>query len=391
MIQELSVFPQTHYSEHQGLVGTRKWVLDHNDNLIEFTRIICKSHWPGYPDSIPISVQTGAFFDNVVIRRDDVTNPRTIETLGGLAEYGKVLVVAQYALHKITNCWPDHIANTQKPMHPNGTTLSLRVRGGGQFLLVSPSGMKALSRLMECNPTINVEGLSPSIGTRIVLPVTEYQISCDRMTYKQVDRAMSYRHWDNYQGSVNTQIFLGAPPGTLLFDGYDISETHACDVDNPHRYCMTACLKRRVVSDIHGNPLKDGEPGRYVGWNHDYVNLVDPTNRKKQTWGWHFILMNEYKLDQQPRCVPRYSSLIFDWLFMPPPTVDQGCGQGDESSQTTLRDCDLCDYVPSETVSSSEPYIPSVMSESGQLEVPIESEPPHSSSALPPCPEDQRG
>ena len=243
MINELEVFPQFTLSEAQGHVGVRRWTLDPCDDLAKFLRIVCKSHFPGYQDSIPVQIQTGGLWEGVVLTRE---HARTYETLGEPPKYGKTLVVAQYALHRMTNKWPRHLTGTdesgqpvKKPYHPPGTTLSVRVRGSGQFLLVSPAGMRT-GTMNELLCTPGTESLSASVGTRIVIPITEYHLTCDRMTLEQVNDAMRTPSWDDYQGSVNKYKFMGAPPGTLLFDGYESPETFACDVDEPLRYSLTA-------------------------------------------------------------------------------------------------------------------------------------------------------
>jgi hypothetical protein len=67
-IQELGVFPQTTLSEGQGQTGTRQWCIDYKD-LDEFLTIVCASHFPGYPDSLPIQIQSGEFWDGTQIGR----------------------------------------------------------------------------------------------------------------------------------------------------------------------------------------------------------------------------------------------------------------------------------------------------------------------------------
>ena len=147
-IQELKVFPQITLSEGQGLVGTRKWAIDQTDDLGVFLHLVANSHWPAFTgqtpeffDCIPYQIQSGAFFEEVVVADRGLDELRTEETMGPLPTYGKTQVVAHYALHKMTNCWPDAIP---KPWHPDGTSLSLRIKGSGQFLLVSPAGMQAV-------------------------------------------------------------------------------------------------------------------------------------------------------------------------------------------------------------------------------------------------------
>jgi hypothetical protein len=383
-IVELETFPQIILSENQGLVGNRRWALDANDDLHEFLKIVCASHFPGYPDAVPIQVQAGGFWEGVNMRPDPVGSGRTYETLGLLPQYGKLLIVAQYALHHMTNCWPDLIP---KPWHQKGTTLTMRVRGAGQFLLISPAGMKpGTAGSILC--TEGAEAPSASFGAAIVLPVTEYHLSCDRMTRAQVNKAFGgtgplgkSRDWDDFQGSVNQYRFLGASSGTLLFDGYEITETHACDPDEPNRYCLTACLKQRIVTDHNGKVWQDAQ-GNPVGWNHDYV-----AQNGSKLYDWIYITIHKGK-----DCLPRYTPLNFQTMFSP--TDETGkCGEL-PATQTALGDCDLCVSEPdwgamaSENASSLPPSTPSEEQSSTSYSPPGPSSSPSVSSSseeLPPC------
>jgi len=373
MIQELPF--QITYSENQGQTGIRQWLLDHNDNLMAFMRIICRSHWPGITDSIPIQVNAIPAFKNTVIQRDD-SSPRTYETLGDLPQIGKVQVTAHYALHRMTNCWPTAIP---KPWHPVGTTLSLEVRGAGQALLISPAGMNAAAfETMTCTP--GTEAINRAVGTRIMVPVTEYHVSCDRMTRAQVNAAFAIRDWDEYQGTVNLTFFnkhyglLGAPHGTLLFDGYSIKETFVCDVDEPRRYCLTAHFKQRIILTSSGQFMRD-EENRPVGWNHDFIN------KKNKLWGWTFINMR-----RGTECEPRYSFVDFKDLFGD--SKKQGC-ECPDSDATELKDCDLCDLPESQagsecgSVGEYDPNIESI----DHTDSSAPPEPSPSSSSLPECQE----
>ncbi|MHC4092178.1 MAG: hypothetical protein ACYSVY_18225, partial [Planctomycetota bacterium] len=225
------------------MIGVRKWSLNHDDDIEGFIHAIATSHWPGNSNAIPIEIQEGALLgDKAGPVRDCEENPRTYQTFGETPEYGKRMVVAHYALHRMTNCWPDHIP---KPWHPPGTTLELKVRGAGQTWLVTPNVPIATSVLMDCNSGIHSNA---GMGTRIVLPTPEYQISCDLMTRNQVDNAFggnpqSQNRWDSYLGTVNgahgTNPFLGAEVGTVLFEAYELTESFAANNASPHRYRLT--------------------------------------------------------------------------------------------------------------------------------------------------------
>lgn len=307
-IQELPVWPQITFSESQGMIGTRRWAIDHDNDLDLFLFRLSDSHFPGYPDSIPVQMQAGPFWEGVKIECRDSEHARTLKNLGDTPTYGKSLVVVQYALHRLTNCWPDIIP---KPYHPSGTTLSLQVHGSGQILLITPAGMKFLASTAVC--TGSSPAVPGSVAAKLILPVTEYRITCDRLTLAQVNTAFAVRDWNLYQGSVNSVEFLGAPIGTLLFDGYTINETFVCDQYEQRRYALSATLKRRVITDSAGAVLLDDDPDWYqqpIGWNHDYVPKVDANGKTVKKWGWKFIQMM-----QGDTCLPRYPILDYSGMF----------------------------------------------------------------------------
>jgi len=320
-IRELSVFPQITLSENQGMVGVREWTIDAHDDEEKFLDLVCQSHFPNYPDSLPIQIQSGAFWKEGYIRKRSCTESsdipplavRTVGDIGALPDYGVRLVVAQYALHRMTNCWPTKIP---KPYHPSGTTLSLHIRGSGQSLLVTPAGLQQYAMATAlCDISSGRKLPNTGAATKVLVPVAEYQVSCDRLTKEQVDAIFALRHWDLYQGCVNGEAddmpgFLGAYAGTLLFDGYDLSETFVCDRAEPTRYRLTATLKHRVIIDRVGAVLRD-TLSNPVGWNHDYTVPRDTTTGKvTDNWAWTYIAMW-----QNGACLPRYTPVSFSQMF----------------------------------------------------------------------------
>ncbi len=353
-IEELAVFPQTVWIAGQGMTGTRKWYLDHDDNVDAFVEIVAASHWPGYHDSIPVQIQVGATNQNTQVRRL-CSEGRTVQDLGPLPTYNKVMVVATYALHRMTNCWPAYIP---KPWHPPGTTLSLKVKGAGQVLLVTPAGVKAPSPLLIRGG--NAESLSASVGTKIAMPIAEYHLICDRMTLTQVDWATAAQGaWDSYLGCVNREDsetgsgFLGAANGTLLFAAYTLDETDVADPTDPRRYRFTAILKHRLILNADGSYMQDCD-GRAVGWNHDFVNFTTDDGKRSKVWGWKYIEM----WNPESNCPdglagsaaetgtwkPRYFYKPFQYMLG---ASEEDLGSGDNCGATSeemtpLTDTDLC-------------------------------------------------
>jgi uncharacterized membrane protein YgcG len=94
---------------------------------------------------------------------------------------------------------------------------------------------------------------------RIVIPITEYHLTCDRLLPDQVPQ------WKHREGTVNKDSFLGEKPETLLFETgkTDPSYVPEVDVEKIPRYKLTCVVRSRDI------PVK--QPGlAYAGWNHDY-------------------------------------------------------------------------------------------------------------------------
>ncbi len=327
-VQELEVFPQVTL-DAGGYMGTRKWSLDQGDDVDAFLLMVAESHWPKNPDVVPESIEFGAFWDGAIV---SMAGPHTINTLGPTPKYNKYGCVAHYRLHNMTNCWP---VRYKKPWHPPGTSLSLKIRGSGQFILVSPASFHPGTKGL-CQPGFPTIAQNPAVQSSIIVPVTEYHLSCDRMTLKQVNHALltdfGGHDWDDRSGTVNADgfkidgdvitkhFFLGAPPETLLFDGYEIDETYVPHPTDPHRYRMTAILKQRCLVDKHGDALKDcKDPDLFVGWNHDFVVL------DKHGGKWLYINLLHHQNCQDSSstnpdddCKPRYHLQKFCNMFGTP-------------------------------------------------------------------------
>lgn len=328
MICELETYPQFVY-DNGGQCGLRRWTLDPGDDVDNFVQTVCESHWHSNPDVLPESVEVGGFFEQVIVH---AAGPHTTKTLGPPPTFNKTLVVARYRLHNLVNCWPDRIP---KPWHPLGTTLTCKIRGSGEAILVNPSGFR-IGGIHDCDKTTAQIGLGERDTTRIIIPITEYHISCDRMTLAQVNRAWDALggglDWDQRVGTVNDvnnedqPPFLGCPPETLLFDSYEVDETYVPSTINPHRYRLTAVMKQRDVVGNDRKPLKDCD-GNFIGWNHDFTSVT------KEGAGWHYYRLRN---DQQhckngspgpaiDPCGPRFQLVQFCNLFgCPYGTTDCG-------------------------------------------------------------------
>jgi len=292
---ELNVNPRWVMSVGQGTVGVRKWLLDPCEDQIAFFKRVCKSHWPGNRNMVPINVQAGDFDDQMELKKG--SGP-TDGGMGALPLCSQTLVVAQYQFLQIETCWP---AMFPKPMHIKGTVMSMDVKGSGQFILVSPNAFRAGGGTVA---------FKPSDSCRFVIPITEYHVSCDRLTRAQVHQIMSpaANEWDLREGTVNSDEFMGIPPEGLNFDSWNAQPSLVPDPVDPVRWRLTAVLRKRQIWGAlrAGQPLNgpDG-PGPY-GWNHDYTNVDGK-------WGWYRTrvlggLNGTTKVD-------RYTKVRFEDLF----------------------------------------------------------------------------
>jgi hypothetical protein len=238
----------------QGLVGTRKWVIRDPARVRRFVSRICRGHWPGNPNTVPIQVQVGPFDEKIKIAGGNVFR-------NTLPRYNATLVVAQYQL-LMFQCvpWPHCIP---RPDHPKGTTLGIRVRGSGQFLTMPPGVFRECGDYAKgaagCDASKEEFAFTETENCRIIIPLTEYHITCDRLKWDQVP------NWKKREGTVNLEQFLGEKPGTLLFDTWDIDHSFApgTTTKNIVRYKLTCTLRSRDVP-ICQKRLK------YAGWNEDY-------------------------------------------------------------------------------------------------------------------------
>jgi len=252
-VQEIPVFPQWTRSQGQGLIGTRKWVVTGSPKTLHsFLLKVCQSFWPGVENAVPTIIQVGAFDEKLKF-----CGSPSARLSDALPHYKETLVVAQYQYLFFTSGWPTYIKT--KPYHPPGTTLALRVRGSGQFLTMPPGAFTTNAKFGTA--------LSSSENCRIVIPLTEYHITCDRMTEEQVPANMKTR-----EGTVNLDTFIGEKPETLLFDTWELDPSFVPSMTKDlHRHKLTVCLRCRDITVNQPNVPSGTNLGKtYVGWNHDY-------------------------------------------------------------------------------------------------------------------------
>jgi len=270
----LSIFPQGHYSVAQGFVGQRRaYFKGTQEQLRNILRVICNSHWPEpmawCQDCLPVDVQFGAPDNNTIV----FGNIADAEISSRLEGYNEVLITVTYQLLQLTDPWP----LTGKPAHPNGTTLNLQVRGGGEILLVDPTAISGGvgQNLTQCFTT-GLElavGQYDNINARMRIPLTEYHITCDRITDSQLCAIMQPMPWKCREMTVNCYKFMNEDEGTLLFDTWTLDRTFVPDVDYPRRWRLSCILKCRQVPGMRGPyPENCNARNAYaIGWNHDFL------------------------------------------------------------------------------------------------------------------------
>ncbi len=322
MIKEIPIFPQFVTDTGRGKLGQRCWTLDCcEDNIDKFLAKVAKSHWRSWngdvdSNTVPVSIQVGAFDEKLNMKHDMSDDPHWDIDVP-LLKPSTIKVLAQYQFLLFSNCWP--LAKSDpgaKPEHPKDTVLSLEVKGSGQFLTINPTAVRAGGGAQEAIP--------PSQMSRIIIPIAEYHLVCERLTRQQCAAILNppdgRQAWKNMEGCVNDDTFLGERPGTLVFDTWSLGEMFVPDPDDPVRWRLTVSLRDRSVWDRSGRiprepappPFSYGGPSagpggsEAYGWNWDYhVNGNEG--------GWAYILMKDK--DSPTGFMPRYPYRKFKKLF----------------------------------------------------------------------------
>jgi len=316
----------------QGFMGQRKATFKGSQTQL-YTAIesIFNSHWPAGPtnfswanDCLPVDIQWGATNEKVKVFGNIPDSQISVK----LESFNEYFIAVVYQLLRISDPWPI----TGKPAHPQNTTLTLRVRGGGEILQIDPTALTDGGKgqnLTGCFTGTEFAS-GETINSRIRIPLTEYHLTCDRITDAQLC-AMMKIPWKCREGTVNcdtNELFLGEGEGTLLFDTWTLDQTWVPDIVNPRRWQVSCVLKCRQVPQMTG-PYPDncsadctGTPGCYpIGWNHDFKRTINSAEL-----GWQFIMMNVAKNwtdaaaktphgDCPSPFVPRYPYMFFANLF----------------------------------------------------------------------------
>jgi hypothetical protein len=287
-IQELTTPGQFTFSASQGWSGVRRWVVDGCEDIEAFIDQLCTTNWPDKPSVLPTSITCGPFDEKASFAQKPAGGGG-VSVYSNLPTYNKYLVVAQYQHQRLSDSWPTIIP---KLVHPKGTALSLEVKGGVQFLLVSPTALLGFTDESMTTKVPLQQFLTPTGNSRIQIPIVEYHVSCDRMTADDVDTVFGPAAWDYLTGYVNSEPCLGVPAGCLMFESWTMNQTFVPATEDPERFRLTAVFKARTIVR-HVSPGTD-----YRGWNWDYV-----LENGKGGWRMFGVLNN---VDGGDAYVPRY-------------------------------------------------------------------------------------
>jgi hypothetical protein len=258
-------------SVHSGVVAKRAWDCDTVDEVIELCNKLgsptSSNRFPDFGDIdfrdvLPVDITVGPA--NINLGPSYEASADSIETL---PIYSKYRVTAQYQLQHDVDVdrnreeqWPTEFV---KPTHPTDTSLTMRVRNSGQFLLMpASSGIAAYyteggTRVGFANATISLAQL---------IPLREFHITCDRLQYYDCPNSVRLR---DMCGKVNSDRFLGCDPDTLLCESADLDQSFVPDIIEPRRFKITLVLKERRVP-------KANKPGEFGGWNYEYFQGAEP-------------------------------------------------------------------------------------------------------------------
>lgn len=167
---------------------------------------------------------------------------------GTAAIYDLAKVTAEYGTDfTVAGQWPSAIP---KPALRANTTLQLAMSLGGEFL-------EFPARFTRWDDN----SLGEPTG-----PVPDAESGAGRLLVRQGDITLTWNYVDDpptltqYFGSVNSDVFLGAPAETLLFAGVELEESTKASITDPGCWTVKVTLQYRMI--------KAG--ANTYGWNHEY-------------------------------------------------------------------------------------------------------------------------
>lgn len=261
--------PRESLNESSGSTAERQFIVPFSERL-SFAQGIVGTRFSNFPQSRVVAITLQALTKDLVAK-----NP-VLDPAFQSANYGNAPWVAtvSYGPDYTQKPWP---TSMQKPAVRPGTELRYQIKGTAKFLQVPVSAMK-----YEDDATVP---LTEDANAVILIPLRSIQLQWDFVDDPPMDA------FDLLLGKVNELSFLGAPPETLLFESYDVTETFRAAPVNPHTNRMTLQFTKREI--------QSGDDADSFGWNHDY--RVDPA-------GWAKVLLSDDE--------PRYKLADFSGMFL---------------------------------------------------------------------------
>jgi hypothetical protein len=256
--------------------GSGRWNLDAGKSLsIDREFIIA---WAGHAAWVATQIGTpDPLFAACICRR------ASVEPMGQILSDGShthAKVTLTYSAEPTSSDFPGGSENA--PTVPEGATLQIQIRGGGEFMLVPSRDVR-----WEDNPNGSTEGAIPqedSAAGRIVVPQQDIVITVGNLATPPLEKLTETL------GKVNAAEFMTHPPETVLFESYDMDWSFSVDGGAAKvTWTLAWHLKARLI--------RDGENTR--GWNHEYRGD-----------GWFRVLIGGF---------PRYETTDFSQLFVSEP------------------------------------------------------------------------
>jgi hypothetical protein len=278
-IIELSGSPRESLNESSGSSAERRFLVPMNQR-ITFAQSLVGTAYPNFPQARIVAVDLQPWMGDDAKPDGVITDPET-----ATADYGDqlCLVTAKYGPDFTKKDWPSDFAKPS-PIRL-GTELRFQIRGTAKFLPIPTSGTKWEDDGGGSGSGGSGGGDIPvpeDANSAILIPSRALQLQWDFVDDPPIAAL------EDLVGRLNSDSFLGSEPETLLFEGYDVSETFRASPINPHTNRVTVNISQRRID----------AGGSIVGWNHDY---------REEPAGWIKLLLSDGE--------PRYKLTTFAGMF----------------------------------------------------------------------------
>jgi hypothetical protein len=277
-ITELSGSPRESLNESSGSSAERRYLVPMNTR-ITFAQAQVGKGYPNFPQARVVAIDMQPWMGD-----DALPEGTSVDPALATADYGDqpCLITVKYGPDFTQKAWPTEFP---KPAFLLGTELRFQIRGSVEALMIPTSGCKWEDDDSGSGSTSGSGGEIPvpeDTNSLILIPSRAIQIQWDFVNDPPITRL------ESMVGRLNSDTFLGSEDETLLFEGYDITETFRASAIAPHTNRVTVNLSQRRIDT----------GGGIVGWNHDY---------RESPAGWAKLLLSDGE--------PRYKSTAFAGMF----------------------------------------------------------------------------